>query len=111
MTKFMVLYKSTTSAKEQMANATPEEAKAGMDAWMAWSAEAGNAIVDLGAPLQARSEVHSGSAVDNFSKASGYSILQADSVGDLTALLRKHPHLQMPGSSIEILEMLSMPGM
>ena len=34
-----------------MAKATPEQAKAGMDPWMAWAGKAGKAVVDLGAPL------------------------------------------------------------
>jgi hypothetical protein len=42
---------------------------------------------------------------------SGYSVMQADSAGALGAVLDGHPHLNMPGSSIEVLEMLSMPGM
>ena len=29
----------------------------------------------------------------------------------LVTVLDGHPHLQMPGNSIEVLEMLSMPGM
>ncbi len=52
MTKFMVLYRSALSARDQMASATPEQAKAGMEAWMAWAGKAGDAIVDLGAPLE-----------------------------------------------------------
>jgi hypothetical protein len=32
MKRFLVLYQSATSAEEQMARATPEQAKAGMDA-------------------------------------------------------------------------------
>jgi hypothetical protein len=38
--RFLVLYHSSTSAREQMANATPEQAKAGMDAWMSWAGRA-----------------------------------------------------------------------
>jgi hypothetical protein len=34
MKKFLVLYRAPISAREQMAKATPEQAKAGMDAWM-----------------------------------------------------------------------------
>jgi hypothetical protein len=41
---------------------------------------------------------------------SGYSIMQADSAEALGAVLDGHPHLSMPGSSIDVLEMLSMPG-
>jgi len=51
MKKFLVLYHAPVSAREQMAGATPEQAKAGMDAWMTWAKKAGNAIVDLGSPL------------------------------------------------------------
>ncbi len=47
MSKFMVLYRSDVSAADQMAGATAEQAQAGMDAWMAWAAKAGEAIVDL----------------------------------------------------------------
>src|SRR5262249_48508413 len=35
MTKFLVLYRSSVSAAEQMAAGTPEQAQAGMAAWMA----------------------------------------------------------------------------
>jgi hypothetical protein len=51
MPKFLVLYRSEASARAQMSKATPEQAKAGMDAWMAWSKENGAALVDLGSPL------------------------------------------------------------
>jgi hypothetical protein len=47
MTMYLVLYRSSTSARDSMANATPEQAQAGMDAWMAWAGRAGNSIVDL----------------------------------------------------------------
>ena len=35
MKKFIVLYHAPTSVLEQMQNATPEEAQAGMEPWMA----------------------------------------------------------------------------
>lgn len=44
MARFMVLYRSSVSAQEQMAGADPAQAQAGMDAWMAWAKEAGEAI-------------------------------------------------------------------
>jgi hypothetical protein len=37
MPKFLVLYRSNVSAAEQMSSGTPEQMKAGMDAWMAWA--------------------------------------------------------------------------
>ena len=67
MSKYLVLYRSPTSAREQMANATPEQAKAGMDAWMAWAGKAGSAVVDLGAPLGTGEAVGSDTADDEIS--------------------------------------------
>jgi hypothetical protein len=92
-----------------MANATPEEAKAGMDAWMTWAGKAGSAVVDLGAPLMHGTHVGPGSAAAG--DIAGFSILQADSLSAVEAVLDGHPHLHMPGGSIEVLELLSIPGM
>src|SRR5215471_17513319 len=109
MTKFMVLYRSALSARDQIASATPEQAKAGMEAWMHWAGKAGDAVVDLGAPLAPATHVGPGSS--GAGELSGYSIMQADSAEALGGVLDGHPHLSMPGNSIEVLEMLSMPGM
>lgn len=109
MTKFMVLYRSPASARDQMASATPEQMKAGMDAWMQWAGTAGDAVVDLGAPLAPAARVGPGSS--GAGEISGYSIMQAGSAEALGAVLDGHPHLSIAGSSIEVLEMLPMPGM
>jgi hypothetical protein len=109
MTKFMVLYRSPASARDQMADATPEQMKAGMDAWMQWAGNADDAVVDLGAPLAPAAHVGPGSS--DAGEISAYSIMQADSAEALGAVLDGHPRLSMPGSSIDVLEMLSMPGM
>ncbi len=109
MTKFMVLYRAAMSAQEQMAAGTPEQAQAGMEAWMAWAGKAGDAIVDLGSPLSEAEWVGPDPAGDSL-HIGGFSILQAESVDALTAILDGHPHLDM-GGSIEVLEFLAMPGM
>ncbi|HWU86021.1 MAG TPA: YciI family protein [Kofleriaceae bacterium] len=111
MKKFLVIYGSTVSAREQMAKASPAEAKAGMEAWMAWSQKAGKAIVDLGAPVGNSAKVAGGTATDSKSEIGGFSILQAESRDALTALLKEHPHFKMPGATIEVHEFLPLPGM
>ena len=112
MKKFLVLYRSPVSASEMMVNATPEQAKAGMDAWMAWAKRAGEGIVDLGTPLGDGKSVASGSVSASKSQVTGFSILQAESEDAVIALLRDHPHLGTPGdSSIEVHEFLALPGM
>jgi hypothetical protein len=98
--KFLVLYRSSVSAAEQMAAATPEQAEAGMAAWMDWEEQNRDAIVELGSPLGGDSDV------------SGYSIVQAESKDAAAELFEDHPHLRMPGdSSIELLEFIPLPGM
>lgn len=99
MPKYLVLYRSPVSAREQMANATPEQAQAGMNAWLAWADKAGPAIVDLGAPLDGDGDV------------AGFSILQADSRGSIEDVLSDHPHRHLPGASIDVLEFQALPGM
>ena len=42
-TKFLVLYRSSVGAREQMEEASPEQAAAGMAAWQAWMETAGPA--------------------------------------------------------------------
>jgi hypothetical protein len=99
VSKFLVLYRSPVSAREQMANATPEQAQAGMQAWQEWAESAGSAIVDLGAPLDGEGDV------------TGFSILEAGSRVSHDELLADHPHRHTPGASIDVLEFMAMPGM
>ena len=105
MAKFLVLYRAKKTATEQMAAGTPEQAQAGMEAWMTWAQRAGDAVVDLGAPLAV---VEPGG--DAGDPIGGYSVLQADDAQALDKVLDGHPHAAM-GGTIEILEFLSMPGM
>jgi hypothetical protein len=107
MKKFLVLYRSTVSAQQQMANSTPEQGKAGMDAWMGWAKRSGAALVEMGAPL-GDSTLIKGATGPGF--IGGYSIVQADSVDAAKRLFDAHPHFEAPGGAIELLELLAMPG-
>ena len=104
MQKFLVLYRSKMSMGEQMASTTPEERQASMQAWMAWGQAAGDALVDWGVPTQPTSDDDPGPA----GWVGGYSILQAEDVAGVQAVLAGHPHHQV--GTIEVLQMLDMPG-
>ena len=110
MTK-LVLYNAPMSAAEQMASATREQMQAGMDAWMAWAQRTGEALVDFGVPLGSSKTVAPDSVSEGTSQATGYSILQADSLDAAAKMVQEHPHLQTPGAKIEVLELLPTPGM
>jgi hypothetical protein len=105
VTKYLVLYRAKMTAREQMAQGTPEQAQAGMEAWTAWAERAGDAVVDLGSPLGVVEP-----AGDSADPIGGYSIFQAESPEALASVLEGHPHLAM-GGTVETLEFLSMPGM
>lgn len=111
MKKFLALYKAPASSFEQMMKATPEQQKAGMDAWMAWSKSAAASIVDLGAPLGKSLRVAKSGASPSTNDLGGYSILQAESKEALAETLKGHPHFMTPDGTIEIVEIMPLPGM
>ena len=110
MKKFLVLYKASAASFQQAMKSTPEQQKAGMDAWMAWGKKAESSIVDMGAPLGKTLKVTPSGASPTTNDLGGYSVLQAESKEALAATLKGHPHFMMPESSIEIVELMPMPG-
>ena len=112
MKKFLVLYKASTAAFEQMKQSTPEQQKAGMDAWMSWTKQSAHSIVDMGSPLGKSVRVGTnGKPAPTTNDLGGYSVLQAESKEALAATLKGHPHFMMPDSFIEVVEMMPIPGM
>lgn len=110
MKKFIALYLAPISAIEQMKKATPEQMKAGMDAWMAWFTKHEKSITDLGAPLGRTKRITAAGASDTKNGITGYSLVQGDSLESVSKLFEGHPHFQMPGALIEVLECMPVPG-
>ena len=110
MKKFLVLYRSNLSNEEQMKRAKPGQAQAVMEAWATWSKKHGAALVELGAPL-GDSAVIKGTPGQGH--IGGYSIVQGESLDAAKRMFEGHPHFGAPGggASIELLELMSMPGM
>jgi hypothetical protein len=104
MSKFMILYRAPASAREQMENATPEQRRAGLEAWRAWATRVDYAIADLGSPLAHTTHVGAGAAATD--GVAGYSILEAGSADEVETILDGHPHLAMPGASVEVMEII-----
>jgi len=111
MKKFLVLYKAPLAAFDQMMKSTPEQQKAGMDAWNVWGKKAAASIVDMGAPLGKTLKVTPSGASATRNDLGGYSVLQGESKEAVAEQLKGHPHFMMPDGFIEIVEMLSIPGM
>ena len=112
MKKFLVLYKASAEAFQQAMKSTPDQQKAGMDAWMKWSQQAASALVDMGGPLGKSVRVAKGGAVSPVTNdLGGYSIMQAESKEALAATMKEHPHFMMSDGTIEIIELMPIPGM
>ena len=111
MPNYVVLHNAPVSAAAQMESNDPDMAAAVMQAWNDWSARVGSGIVDLGTPLGNGRRVTAGGAEEVGTGVAGYSILQAADIDSAVTLLEGHPHLQMPGSSIDVHETLDIPGM
>jgi hypothetical protein len=112
MKKFLVLYKASTADFERAMKSAPEQQQAGMEAWNAWGKKAASGLVDMGAPLGQTLRVTSQGASPTRNDIGGYSIMQGESKEKVGELLKGHPHFMMGDSaSIEVVELLPMPGM
>jgi hypothetical protein len=105
MSKFLILYRAPKSAFDQMANATPEQQQAGLEAWRAWATRVDYAIADLGAPVAHTTHVGPGAASTD--GICGYSILEAGSAEEIETILTGNPQLAMPDGSVEVLEIIA----
>jgi hypothetical protein len=113
MSKFMVLYMASPESFTKMTReSTPEQREKGMQAWTAWTNKNRAVLVEGGAPLGKTTRVDPRGPSDARNGIGGYSVVQANSRDDAAKLFGKdHPHLQMPGSWIEIMEIMPIPGM
>jgi hypothetical protein len=113
MKKFMALYlASGPEFEKMMKSSTPEQRKKGMDAWMKWMNANKASIVEGGAPLGKTKRVDLHGASNSKNEVGGYSIVQAESHDAATKIFGKdHPHLQVPGAWIEIMEIVPIPDM
>lgn len=112
MKKFLVLYKASPEAFEKMmAAATPEQQKAGTAAWMKWMTDSKSSLVDMGAPLGKAMRATAGGASATRNDLGGYSIMQGESAEAVGAVVRTNPHFQIPDATIEITEIMPLPGM
>jgi hypothetical protein len=74
--------------------AAMEQAKAAFGKWVS---EAGDALLDPGAPVRMVAQVWDSSATEA-SEIGGYSIIQADSQDEAVAVLRSHPYVARGGT-------------
>jgi hypothetical protein len=99
MAKYLLLY-----AGGSMPETDAEQAKV-MEAWTAWFTELGPAVADPGNPFNADSKtISSGPTVtDAKATASGYSVIEADSLDQAAKLAENCPVL-LGGAQVMVFE-------
>ena len=90
MNRFLVTYHGSGMPDDP---ALMEQAKMAFGNWVAG---AGDAIVDPGAPVRMVTQVATEGGTEAV-EIGGYSIIQADSIEDATAVLSSHPYVARGG--------------
>lgn len=109
--KFMALYLIPASVMDAWVATDPAKRKAAEDEmkgeWQQWMAANAKAIVSTDACGKTKSVTSSGIA-DTRNDITLYSIVEAESQQAAAKLFENHPHLKIPQSSIEIMEIRSL---
>ena len=112
MKKFVFLYMAPVSAEEQMAKGSPEDMQKAMQPWIDWFTSLGDGLLDRGMPLGNGQHVTTTEVSKSTAQIMGYSMIQAESMEKALEFAKTQPHLKMgEGRSVEVLEVLTMPGM
>jgi hypothetical protein len=104
MAKYLFIYHGGKRAS------SPADVKKTLDAWGTWFGSMGAAVVDGGNPVGKSSTVRADGSVVNDggpNPVSGYSLIEAASLGDAHAKAKGCP-LLAAGGSVEIAEALDM---
>jgi hypothetical protein len=115
--RFMATYIGTATAADKAAwskldpTARAELEAKGMASWGEWMVRNADKITDAGAPLGKTKRVSMDGIADTTNNLTAYVIVQAESHDEAAQMFHRHPHFAIfPGDSVEIMEILPMPG-
>lgn len=113
MTKFFVLYRMPIAGLEAWMQIDPEKRKADEDAmkvsWNAWMASHTAQIKETAGAGKTKL-VTSDGVSDSKNDIMLYSMVEAESHEAAAKLFENHPHLQIPGATIEVMTINVLPG-
>jgi len=115
MTNFLITYLAPASVVEEWKKTEPEKRKAAeekmQDEWRKWMSDHAQAFADKGVGVGKTKRVSSQGLTDIKNDIMLYAIIQAESHEAAAKLFANHPHLQIPQSSIEVMEIHPLRGM
>ncbi len=107
MAKYMVIYSGGMGM-----GASPEEQERIMAEWGAWYGRLGEAVVDGGAPFGEAKHLAGDGIADGplgETPATGYTVIEADSLVAAAAQCEDHPHLNH-GGQVQVFTCIEMSG-
>ena len=111
MAKFIIMYMTTSEAKQAMMSITKEEQEATMVTWNAWKDALGDHILEFGSMfMMGKKMITKDAQEDPSSTVMGYTFIQADDLQEALELTSKHPFLDYhQGCHIEVQQCMTMP--
>lgn len=104
MGRFLAIFNGAADEADK-AGITAQQQSEFISAWGSWAQAHQSAIVDPGAPLNAKKLVTAQGVEDFTDSQTGYTIVEADSHDEAVKIFAEHPHLRLfPGNSIAVLE-------
>ena len=115
MKRFLVTYLAPASVIADWKKTDPQTRKVAEDKmqadWKKWMSDHANMFADMGAGVGKTKRVTGQGVSDGKNDIMLYSVVAADSHEAAAKSFEGHPHLQIPQSSIEIMEIHALPGM
>jgi len=113
MKKFLVLYMVPPSVMDEWQRKPADERKAAENKMsgeiQVWTGGRSKLFADRGAGLGKAKRVTSSGVTDARNELAMYAIVQGDSQEAVAQAYLSHPHLQIPQSSIEVMELFPLP--
>ncbi len=115
MKKFLVTYLAPTSVIDEWKKVEPEKRRQAEEKmqgeWKKWMSDHAKMFVDKGAGVGKTKRVTAQSTSDTRNDIMLYAIVAAESQEAAAKTFQGHPHLQIPKSSIEVMEIKALHGM
>jgi hypothetical protein len=115
MKRFLVTYLAPASVITDWKKTDPNTRKAAEEKmqadWKKWMSDHANMFADVGAGVGKTKAVTKGGISDTKNDIMLYAVVNADSHEAAARSFESHPHLQIPQSSIEVMEIHALPGM
>jgi len=115
MKKFLVLHLAPASVVDEWKQTPADQRKAAeqkmQSEWKQWLGKNKKMFADMGAAAGKTKRVTPKGVGDWRNDVMLYSVVQAESHEEAAKAFVNHPHLQIPASSIEVVELHSMPEM